>query len=122
YDYRIEVKPIGFGIAPGNSEIEALAHAGGEPNVSGNQGFYAQNEAELSIALNQIVADSIKVETCNGVDDDCDSFIDEGFPLGEACSDGEFGTCLDNGVLVCSGDGTVECNAVDDEPTPHPSD
>ena len=50
-------------------------------------------------------------ELCNGLDDDCDTLIDDGFPVGTSCSVG-IGQCARIGSLVCnaSGSGTV-CNA-----------
>jgi len=51
-------------------------------------------------------------EKCNGVDDDCDDDVDEGFgTLGDACSGG-VGACAASGILVCSGNGSdVVCDA-----------
>ena len=44
-------------------------------------------------------------ETCNGVDDDCDTGIDEGFPgTGEPC-DGDDPDDVADGVTVCTPDG-----------------
>jgi hypothetical protein len=61
-------------------------------------------------------------ETCNGVDDNCDGSIDEGFGLGDACSAGT-GECFATGVLVCSGDGTMSvCDAVPGTPQPEVCD
>jgi len=127
FNYRVETKPIGFGMsAPdggacnnsNDGQIEDIAHAGGAANVNGQcEGYYAANETELSIALSQIIADSLRFETCNGLDDDCDGEIDEDFPLkNQPCDDGEPGVCLDTGTYQCTADGTgVEC--VLDEPT-----
>jgi hypothetical protein len=55
-------------------------------------------------------------ETCNGVDDDCNNQIDNGFDVGAGCSVG-IGACQHNGVKACTGDGTdTACNAVAGEP------
>ena len=50
------------------------------------------------------------LEKCNGVDDDCDGQVDEGFPLlGAACDGADSDLCL-NGTYTCNGAGTgVEC-------------
>jgi len=111
--YRIETKPIGFGIAPGNAQIEAIAQAGGAPNLPGNEGFYAANEAELQLAISSILDDAIKTEVCNDIDDDCDNLIDEDFPgKGGACDNGKLGVCRRTGALVCKADGTgLQCDA-----------
>ncbi len=112
--YRIETKPIGFGIAPGNAQIEAIAQAGGAPNLPGNEGFYASDEAGLQLAISSILDDAIKTESCNGLDDDCDGGIDEDFEpaKGDACTNGKLGVCKRDGFLVCKADGTgLACNA-----------
>ena len=110
--YRIETKPIGFGQTPGDAQIEGLAHAGGAVNVPGvNEGAYAQNEEELQLAISQIIADAIRFESCNDLDDDCDTLVDEDFPnKGMVCDDGGLGICRGTGVRVCNaaGNGT-EC-------------
>jgi len=118
YAYNNQVKPIGFGIAPGNQQIEDIAHAGGAPDVPGiNEGYYAQDEADLQLAISQILADSVRAETCNGSDDDCDTRVDEDFPTkGQACTNGQVGACVRSGTLVCSVNGLV-CNAPVGTPT-----
>jgi len=49
------------------------------------------------------------VETCNGLDDDCDGKIDEGFGLGAAC-DGPDADACNEGVIVCDGTGGTTCS------------
>ena len=59
-------------------------------------------------------------ELCNGIDDNCDGVIDEGFAgLGTACNNGEVGVCLRSGNRVCNAAGTaVVCDAPDGVPGP----
>ncbi|MDB5531684.1 MAG: Tryptophan synthase alpha chain, partial [Devosia sp.] len=111
--YRVETKAIGFGKPVGDAEIEALAQAGGAPNVAGvNEGFYAQDEASLQLAISQILADAVKTEVCNNLDDDCDLIADEGFTKGTACSNNRLGKCLLTGATQCRADGAgTQCSA-----------
>jgi hypothetical protein len=57
-------------------------------------------------------------ELCNGLDDDCDGVVDNGFAnLGMQCSAGS-GGCLRNGVIRCNPAGTgTECSATPGTPT-----
>jgi hypothetical protein len=53
-------------------------------------------------------------ERCNGVDDDCDVLIDEGFALGGACDGNDLDACTE-GQMVCSAsEVAVECSDVTD--------
>lgn len=130
--YKVRTKPIGFGKAAGDAEIEAMAHAGGAPNVPGvNEGYYAQNQEELQLAISAIIAESVRSETCNNSDDDCDVLVDEDFPSkGTVCYDSGVGACRGTGVMQCRADGTgtdcvistpgaapsaETCNRVDDD-------
>ncbi len=90
------------------ANLNAIANAGGTTGA-----IFVSDEAALSTAVAQIIEDSILVETCNGLDDDCDVLIDEDFPdLGLACTNGEQGECFDTGVRVCNLAGTgTACDA-----------
>ncbi|MHC4837626.1 MAG: MopE-related protein, partial [Planctomycetota bacterium] len=55
------------------------------------------------------------VETCDGVDNDCDTDIDEGFDVDQPCFVGE-GACEVEGVWGCTADGGRACSAVAGEP------
>jgi MYXO-CTERM domain-containing protein len=51
-------------------------------------------------------------EICNGIDDDCDGSIDEGFALGVLCETGQ-GACAAEGTTVCADDTrAIRCDAV----------
>ena len=55
-------------------------------------------------------------ETCDGVDQDCDGTVDNGFNAGEPCLEGD-GQCLAAGIYVCTGPNTTTCNADPGPPT-----
>jgi hypothetical protein len=48
-------------------------------------------------------------ETCNGLDDDCNGALDEGFGVGDICDVG-VGACLASGHVVCLADGSAACD------------
>jgi hypothetical protein len=57
------------------------------------------------------------VETCNGLDDDCQNGPDDGFDVGQTCSVG-VGACATTGMKVCTVDGTgTLCSASSGSPT-----
>jgi hypothetical protein len=52
-----------------------------------------------------------RVEVCNGIDDDCDGTVDEGFGLGNMCTVG-LGLCQVTGMVVCGADGDHLCDGI----------
>jgi len=55
-------------------------------------------------------------EICNGVDDDCDGVVDDGYLVGRPCALG-VGGCEVSGWRACLPDGEVACDAVAGEPS-----
>jgi hypothetical protein len=82
----VKVFPIGFGQLANEEKnaLEAIADSGQcasndnacKAKVSA---LFANNEAELSIALSQIITGAIQPETCDNVDNNCNGCTDEGF-------------------------------------------
>ena len=120
--------------------LDAIAFAGGTGSA-----IVVDDSATLSQAMADIITDTILVERCNGLDDDCDCpgdtngdgdicgpgdvGVDEDFPsLGDTCDNGQNTTCLRDGVFICAADelgtecnapavvpGVEECNGLDDD-------
>ena len=63
------------------------------------------------------VAPGSIVEACNGLDDNCDGFKDEGFNVAGVCSVG-VGGCATTSTIVCDGVGGATCPAVATQPKP----
>ncbi len=80
--------------------------------------FYGR-EANAQLDMVTLVNAACVTELCNGLDDNCNSQIDESWPLLHTnCSVG-MGACMATGKYVCSANQTgIECNAVPemDEP------
>ena len=90
-------------------------------------GTWVCTEDQLTARCNAVAGASVCERCGNGLDDDCDGEIDEGFDLGQSCVMG-VGACRVEGVLRCADDGLTSictatpgapaseiCNGVDDD-------
>ena len=66
------------------------------------------NDCDGTIDVHDTACQS--AEICNGVDDDGDNLVDEGFAVGTICSVGQ-GVCLRSGIVTCQSNGTAACGA-----------
>ncbi|MDD9966116.1 MAG: VWA domain-containing protein [Myxococcales bacterium] len=108
--FGIEVYVIAVSVQP--DELVSLDEIASSGSGSERNAIPVNSSQALVTSLTEIVAASIRSETCNGMDDDCDGAVDEDFPaLASACDDGLLGVCRGEGSRVCNtaGDGT-ECS------------
>ncbi len=72
-------------------------------------------------ATNTCVCVPTGAETCDGLDNDCNGILDDGFDVGTMCSAG-VGQCQTAGTIACDGMGGSACNAVAGSPQPEVCD
>ncbi|RYE81044.1 MAG: hypothetical protein EOO74_01145, partial [Myxococcales bacterium] len=72
-NWKVKTNVIQFGSATINTLNAQTATAGGTTAVA------AQNEAELSAALGNIISGAIRPEVCDNTDNNCNGCTDEGF-------------------------------------------
>ncbi|MDX2019618.1 MAG: MopE-related protein [Deltaproteobacteria bacterium] len=104
---RIKVRTYVVGFTVNDPSLNAIAASGGTGSA-----LLANNRAELTARLGDIIAASIPNEKCDCKDNTCDGEIDETFPSkGQVCSVG-VGRCKRQGVLACKADGSgVACSS-----------
>jgi MYXO-CTERM domain-containing protein len=115
HDVRTFVVGFGTGTASA-SELDAVARAGGTAvdamnniDLQNGTAYQANDPRALLTALRGAIANAQPHELCNGLDDNCDGTVDEGFPqVGQPCHVG-VGACSRDGMIQCApdGDGTV---------------
>lgn len=101
------VYAVGFAQGPDIDELNDIAEQGGT-----GQAFFADESDELAAAITEIVQETVLIEVCDGLDNDCDTEVDEDFNVGDVCDNGLKGACFRQGAFICTPNklGTV-CNA-----------
>jgi MYXO-CTERM domain-containing protein len=87
---------------PAQASLNAMAAAGGT-----NTARFANNQADIEAAFADIAASSVLYEQCNGKDDNCNGFIDEGLGVYQECTTNNqcaSGTC-NAGRCTCANNG-----------------
>jgi hypothetical protein len=112
---RVTNKVYMIGLNLSSSTLDAVAKAGGTGSAR-----LATSQSDIEAALADIVASSVLVEKCNGIDDDCNGICDDPFPdvaipATSVCSNkGQAAKSCDNGKLPgthCYATGTYVCSA-----------
>jgi len=109
FDAGIAVDVVAVSVLPEErTSLNAIARAG---SGGSDDAIFVSAPEDLVPTLTELVAGAIRVERCNGADDDCDTRIDEGFVgLGDACFDEGIGECRGEGDISCRADETgTEC-------------
>jgi hypothetical protein len=94
---------VGLAISGGSQALlNGIATAGGTDAgaVGGDTAYFANDRVTLAAGLSEIVRRSLRFETCNNLDDDCDMLVDEG--VRNACN-------------TCGAVPTETCNGTDDD-------
>ncbi len=102
FDAGISVDVVAVSVlAEEQASLNAIARAG---SGGSDDAIFVSAPEDLVPTLSALVAGAIRVERCNGSDDDCDTRVDEGFVgLGD--------TCFDEGIGACRGEGDIRCRA-----------
>ncbi len=105
-----------IGLSLSSPTLDSIAAAGGT-----GQARLATSQQDIEAALADIVASSVLVEKCNGMDDNCNGQCDENFPGvqvnatgsdGQPCSNPHPASTCDNGLLgQCKATGVFVCSA-----------
>jgi hypothetical protein len=96
---------------PAVTTLNQMAAAGGTGAAR-----FANNESDVEAVFADIVASTVKFETCNGADDNCNGLVDEGLGMYTDCTPGQkcptatgSQTCDATGRCPCTTD--AQCNS-----------
>jgi hypothetical protein len=112
--YGCEAVGDGAQCLPWNDSCDCLASNVGQTKACSQENSFGicfgQEVCDLLAGWTDCTAAIPGVETCNGVDDDCDGMLDEDIDAGGLCEiSNEHGTC--GGVEICAGAAGVICDA-----------
>jgi MYXO-CTERM domain-containing protein len=104
----IPVHVIGFAASSLKTYLDKIAAGGGT-----GQAIVVDNEVSLSLAMANIISESLLSEKCNGIDDDCNDLCDESWPEvavnGAACTNKHAAQTCTAGIGVCERTGAYQC-------------
>jgi hypothetical protein len=101
----VQTYAIGLAFMNGDPAIGVLNNMA--MNGGTGQAAFANNQAQIEAAFADILAASVKYEQCNGKDDNCNTFIDEGLGVYQECTAANqcaSGTC-NAGRCTCANNG-----------------
>jgi hypothetical protein len=107
---RVKVYTMGMGNTGGlnTAVLDNMMTQGGSGKTVAP---IAANQTQIETAFADIVADTVKFEQCNGLDDNCNDRIDEGLNVYQDCETNAqcgSGTC-NKGRCTCSGGNDAQC-------------
>jgi hypothetical protein len=84
-DNPVTIYTLGMGDEGGldTDELNAMATAGGSGQTTAP---IAANQSEIEAAFADIVAETVKFEVCNALDDNCNNRVDEGLNVYQECT------------------------------------
>ena len=101
-------------VARGNPPVPNLIYQD-ETIAAGTCGDGKDNDCDDTVDIQDDACQT--AEVCDGVDNDGNEGVDEGFGVGSACTNG-IGSCAKPGVRICATPNTTVCGATPGNPKP----